>query len=110
MTKDAAYWIEKLCLERHPEGGYYRQSYKAALILTKKSLPPEFTGPRAASTAIYFLLEGENLSAFHRLRSDEVWRFYIGSALIVHVIDQHGRYSEILLGSDPETGEALQAV
>jgi predicted cupin superfamily sugar epimerase len=110
MTKDAAYWIEKLCLERHPEGGYYRQSYKATLILAKESLPPEFTGPRAASTAIYFLLEAENFSAFHRLRSDEVWHFYVGSTLVVHVIDQHGGYSEILLGSDPEAGEALQAV
>jgi predicted cupin superfamily sugar epimerase len=110
MKKDAAYWIEKLCLERHPEGGYYRQSYKAALILAKESLPPEFTGARAASTAIYLLFEGENFSAFHRLRSDEVWHFYVGSTLVVHVIDQHGRYSEILLGGDPEAGEALQAV
>jgi len=75
MTKDAAYWIEKLALEAHPEGGYYQQTYKADLILAKESLPPEFTGARAASTAIYFLLEGENFSAFHRLRSDEVWHF-----------------------------------
>ncbi|MGA9511716.1 MAG: cupin domain-containing protein [Candidatus Sulfotelmatobacter sp.] len=110
MTKDAAYWIEKLSLEAHPEGGYYRQTYRADLVLTKDGLPPEFTGARAASTAIYFLLEGENFSAFHRLRSDEVWHFYIGSTLAVHVIDQHGLYSEILLGSDPEAGESLQAV
>ena len=110
MTKDAAYWIEKLSLEAHPEGGYYRQTYRADLVLTKAALPREFTGPRAVSTAIYFLLEGENFSAFHRLRSDEVWHFYVGSTLVVHVIDQHGRYSEILLGSDPEAGEALQAV
>jgi len=110
MTKDAAYWIEKLSLEAHPEGGYYRQTYRADLVLTKAALPPEFSGARAVSTAIYFLLEGENFSAFHRLRSDEVWHFYVGSTLVVHVIDQHGRYSEILLGSDPEAGEALQAV
>lgn len=110
MTKDAAYWIEKLSLEAHPEGGYYRQTYRADLVLTKAALPREFTGPRAVSTAIYFLLEGENFSAFHRLRSDEVWHFYVGSTLVVHVIDQHGRYSEILLGSDPEASEVLQAV
>ena len=110
MKKDAAYWIKKLSLEAHPEGGYYRQTYRADLVLTKDALPPEFTGARAASTAIYFLLEGENFSAFHRLRSDEVWHFYVGSTLVVHVIDQHGSYSEILLGSDPEAGEALQAV
>jgi len=110
MEKDAAYWIKKLSLEAHPEGGYYRQTYRAGLVLTKNALPREFTGVRAASTAIYFLLEGEIFSAFHRLRSDEVWHFYVGSTLVVHVIDQHGRYSEILLGSDPELGEALHAV
>jgi predicted cupin superfamily sugar epimerase len=80
------------------------------LILAKGSLPAEFTGARAASTAIYFLLRGEVFSAFHRLRSDEVWHFYVGATLVVHVIDGGGRYSEILLGSDAEAGEVLQAV
>src|ERR1039458_143059 len=110
MTKDAEYWIEKLRLEAHPEGGYYRQTYKSDLILAKESLPGKFTGARAASTAIYFLLEGQKFSAFHRLWSDEVWHFYVGSSLVVHVIEEDGRYSEILLGSDAEAGEALQVV
>ncbi|MGA7401035.1 MAG: cupin domain-containing protein [Candidatus Sulfotelmatobacter sp.] len=110
MTRDAAYWIEKLGLEAHPEGGRYRQTYRADLILSKESLPEEFTGARAASTAIYFLLEGEELSALHRLRSDEVWHFYVGSPLVVHVIGRDGDYSEILLGDDAEAGEVLQAV
>jgi len=110
MTREAAYWIEKLGLAAHPEGGYYRQTYRADLILAKESLPDGFTGMRAVSTAIYFLLQGEEFSAFHRLRSDEVWHFYVGSALVVHVIEEDGRYSEILLGSDPEAGEVLQAV
>jgi predicted cupin superfamily sugar epimerase len=110
MKKDAEYWIRKLELEPHPEGGYFRQTYRANLVLAKESLPQEFTGPRAASTAIYFLLEGENFSAFHRLLSDELWHFYVGSALVVHVIDKDGQYSEVLLGSDPDEGEALQAV
>src|SRR5271166_1176376 len=68
-TKDAAYWIRMLALEAHPEGGYYRQTYRADLTLVQGTLPPQFTGPRPASTAIYFLLEGEDFSAFHRLRS-----------------------------------------
>ncbi len=110
MARDAAYWIEKLKLEAHPEGGRYRQTYRADLILSKESLPEEFTGARAASTAIYFLLEGEELSALHRLRSDEVWHFYVGSPLVVHVIGRDGDYSEILLGDDAEAGEVLQAV
>ncbi len=110
MARDAAYWIEKLKLEAHPEGGRYRQTYRADLILSKESLPEKFTGARAASTAIYFLLEGEELSALHRLRSDEVWHFYVGSPLVVHVIGRDGDYSEILLGDDAEAGEVLQAV
>ena len=110
MRKDAAYWIRKLSLRPHPEGGYYRQTYRADLVLAKKSLPHGFSGPRPASTAIYFLLEGENFSAFHRLRSDEMWHFYVGSPLVVHVIESDGRHSKIELGNDPEAGEALQAV
>jgi predicted cupin superfamily sugar epimerase len=110
MIRNAEYWVEKLGLEQHPEGGYYRLTYRADLVLAKESLPPQFTGARAVSTAIYFLLAGENFSAFHRLLSDELWHFYVGSALVVHVIDEHGRCSEILLGSDPDRGESLQAV
>lgn len=108
--KDAGYWVEKLQLEPHPEGGYFRQTYKAKLLLPMPALPPGFAGARSASTAIYFLLEGANFSAFHRLRSDEVWHFYAGGSLVVHVIDESGAYSEILLGPDAEAGEVFQAV
>jgi predicted cupin superfamily sugar epimerase len=110
LAKDAAYWVRKLGLQPHPEGGYYRQTYQSDLVLAKQSLPAQFTGPRSAATAIYFLLEDGNFSAFHRLRSDEVWHFYAGGALVVHVIEAHGQYSKIRLGSDPEAGEVLQAV
>jgi len=109
-NRDAAYWIQKLGLKPHPEGGYYCQTYRADLQLAKEALPQQFTGPRAASTAIYFLLEADNFSAFHRLHSDELWHFYAGAALSVHVIDAESRYSAIQLGSDPEPGETFQAV
>lgn len=109
MTKEANYWIEKLGLGPHPEGGYYRQSYRAELVLSKSALPG-FPGNRAVSTAIYFLLEGENFSAFHRLRSDEMWHFYAGSSLEVHVIAENGSCSQTLLGDDPDAGEVFQAV
>jgi uncharacterized protein len=110
MAKDASYWIQKLELQEHPEGGYYRQTYRADLVLAKQTLPTQYTGARPASTAIYFLLDGENFSAFHRLRSDELWHFYTGETLVVHVIDADGRHSEMRLGSDPEAGETLQAI
>ena len=107
--KNAGYWIEKLQLEAHPEGGYFRQTYKADRLVPKEALPG-FGGARAASTAIYFLLEGKNFSAFHRLRSDEVWHFYAGEPLVVHVIDPQGVYSAIRLGRDLEAGQVPQAV
>lgn len=106
---NAEYWIEKLKLEPHPEGGYFRQTYKSDLLIARKALPG-FAGPRAASTGIYFLLEGKNFSAFHRLRCDEMWHFYAGSPLAVHVIEPAGSYSSILLGNDPEAGQTFQAV
>lgn len=107
--KNAGYWIEKLQFEAHPEGGFFRQTYKADRLVPQEALPG-FGGARAASTAIYFLLEGKNFSAFHRLRSDEVWHFYAGEPLVVHVIDPQGVYSAIRLGRDLEAGQVPQAV
>jgi hypothetical protein len=110
MAKTAQYWINKINLIAHPEGGYYCETYRSQLSIAKEALPPEFTGSRLVSTAIYFLLEGENFSAFHRLRSDEIWHFYAGGTIAVHVIDPDGSYSKIQLGSDPQAGEVFQAV
>jgi hypothetical protein len=103
-------WIEKLQLAPHPEGGYFRQTYKSEVMIQQEALPAGFSGARAASTAIYFLLEGENFSALHRLQSDELWHFYAGGPLWVHVIDVAGNYSRIDLGGDPAGGQVLQAV
>jgi hypothetical protein len=105
----AQQWIEHLNLEPHPEGGFYRETYRASLTLPHSALPG-YAGARAASTAIYFLLAGDQFSAFHRLRSDEVWHFYAGSALVVHVIEPDGRYTELLLGSDAASAEQFQNV
>ena len=109
MIKSAQYWIDKLNLIAHPEGGYYRETYRSELAIPREALPPQFTGPRLVSTAIYFLLEGDNFSAFHRLQSDELWHFYSGGAITVDVIEPDGGHSEIQLGSDPDTGEVFQA-
>ena len=111
MQSDIAkYWVERLGLERHPEGGFFRQTYRSELMMAEAALPEGFIGARPASTAIYFLLEGQNFSAFHRLRSDEMWHFYAGAPLAVHVIDRFGRHSANLLGNDLESGQSFQAV
>ncbi len=110
MDKIARYWIERLKLEEHPEGGYFRQTYRSDVVIAREALPAGFAGARAASTAIYFVLEGKNFSAFHRLRSDEVWHFYVGAPLVVDVIAPSGAHSAILLGTDLEAGQVPQAV
>jgi predicted cupin superfamily sugar epimerase len=109
-NRNARYWIEKLQLDAHPEGGYFRQTYRSEVVIARAALPAAFSGDRPVSTAVYFLLDGKEFSGFHRLRSDEVWHFYTGEPLLVHVIDPQGNYLRILLGLDPEAGQFLQAV
>jgi predicted cupin superfamily sugar epimerase len=108
---EATRWIERLGLEPHPEGGFFRETHRAALVLPGEALPPGFAGPRAASTAIYFLLRRGQRSALHRLRSDEVWHHYAGGPLLVHVLETGGVGARaIRLGRDFDAGETLQAV
>ena len=107
---DAEQWVEHLQLEPHPEGGYYRQVYRAAEVIAAEHLPPRFGGPRFHSTSIYFLLTSENFSALHRINQDEVWHFYDGSSLTIHMIDPRGEYSTAHLGRSVEQGKQLQAV
>lgn len=106
----AQYWIDRLNLLPHPEGGYYRQTYESGLHIEQAALPSAFTGSRRASTAIYFLLAGEDFSALHRLASDEVWHFYTGGSLLVHSIDPAGKCKTARLGPNPETGDQFQYV
>lgn len=60
------------------EGGYFRETYRAPLRFMPQALPTEYGGERCASTAIYYLLTPDTLSAIHRVRSDEVFHFYAG--------------------------------
>lgn len=101
--------VEKLDLLPHPEGGFYREVYRSkGVILDLKS--NGFSGPRNFCTSIYFLLTSENFSAFHKIKQDEIWHFYEGSTLSVHVIDDEGNYTKHQLGSDIMNGEQRQLV
>jgi hypothetical protein len=110
LDKDAQYWTNHFGLSPHPEGGYYRVTYQSDLTIVRSALPSRYQGDRLASTAIYFLLDGQDFSAFHRIASDELWHFYAGSSLVVYVIDPEGNYSELHLGNDSDGGEVFQAV
>jgi len=106
--KNADYWIEKLRLLPHPEGGYYRETYRSTETLGRSSLPGRFSGDRAVSTAIYFLIKEGGPSVFHRIRSDEIWHFYAGSAVTIHLLEEGRGGSSAQLGPDPDRGDLLQ--
>ncbi|MFI5164933.1 MAG: cupin domain-containing protein, partial [Bacteroidia bacterium] len=84
--------------------------YKSDEKILKEHLPSRFTGDRHHSTSIYFLLSGKEFSAFHRIKSDEMWHFYEGSAIRIHMIDDNGKYSYGIIGRDFDYGEAFQFV
>ena len=106
----AAQWVRALCLAPHPEGGWYRETHRDTLVIPRRGLPRRFRGPRAASTAILFLLARGQCSRLHRIQSDEVWHFYRGSALEISIIEPDGRLRAFALGARPARGERLQAV
>jgi len=110
MIRDAGYWIRGLQLVPHPEGGHYRETYRASETVTRAALPSRFPGDRCFATSIYYLLQGGEVSTFHRIRSDELWYHHDGAAIVIHVIDPEGRYRALRLGRDMGAGEAPQAV
>jgi len=94
----------------HPEGGYYKETYRSLGTIPFDALPKRFTGDKHYSTAIYFLLEKGNFSAFHRIKSDECWHFYTGQTLLVHIIRLDGKFETIRLGTNLLKGETFQYI
>jgi predicted cupin superfamily sugar epimerase len=110
MTFTAADYIKILRLKPHPEGGFYRQNYKSLEHISRNALPSRFSSDLSFSTAIYYLLEGQDFGAFHKIKSDEIWHFYAGSPLIIYCIDQLGNTHELELGPDIVNGQQLQII
>ena len=102
--------IHQYQLQAHPEGGWYKQTYKSAETIAGSALPKRFGGDRSMSTAIYFLLEQGNFSAFHKIKSDECWHFYAGDPLLIYVIDGNGKLEIVTLGNDIDKGQLFQFV
>lgn len=101
MNDVAQYWIDKLQLEAHPEGGYYKELYRSAQVIEIGQVQ------RSLYTSILFLLPGHQFSAFHRLSSDELWYFHTGYPVQIHLILQ-GQLHSVTLGHDPSRSEYLQ--
>ncbi len=96
--------VERLQLQPHPEGGFFKETYRCG----EQFIPDGFTASRNISTAIYFLLTRDNFSAFHRIRSDEIWHHYLGDALEIHMITKTGSYERVRVGKQLEKGEFPQ--
>ena len=104
MNFEAKRLITELHLAPHPEGGYFRETFRSAdRVTTARGTQ------RSALTTILFLLTGEAFSAFHRLMSDETWHFYRGDPLTVEIIDAAGRHERRELGPDGPWQTAVHA-
>jgi len=108
--KNAEHIIKILKLEKHPEGGYFRETYRSDEHIPLISLPDRFKKEHSFSTAIYFMLKRGEFSALHKIRSDEIWHFYSGASITVHIIDREGNYTTETIGTDLENGEMPQCV
>lgn len=106
--KSAKFWIEKLNMTKHPEGGWFAETYRCGERISSDALPARYSGARSFSTAIYFLHESGDPSKLHRLQSDELWHFYDGAPARIVYIDSGGNLVELILGSDFDAGERLQ--
>ncbi len=102
--------INTLELTPHPEGGYFKEIYRSKGVIKNESLAYLTEGTRNYSTSIYFLLDQMDFSAFHRIKQDEVWHFYLGSTLLLHTINPKGEYACIRIGNNITDGEVLQYV
>jgi predicted cupin superfamily sugar epimerase len=98
--------IRELCLAPHPEGGFYRETFRSP---NTNTIEPG-SRVRAASTAIYFLLPVGTFSALHRVSSDEVWHHYDGAPLDLHLLNDQGLHETIVIGRDIAAGQRPQHV
>ena len=99
--------IGRFALQPHPEGGFFRETYRSAATVSREGSGET----RSASTAIYYLLCDGAHSAWHRIKSDEVWHFYAGEPLLVHVLDETGKLTSHRLGNPlTHPGAVFQAV
>ncbi|MDP3981652.1 MAG: cupin domain-containing protein [Chlamydiota bacterium] len=90
--------IERYKLKQHPEGGYYYEYYRCLERLSQSSLPERYDEPRSFSTAIYYLLVEHSHSCFHRIKSDEIWHFYMGGSMTLVQLFPDGGVMRTVLG------------
>lgn len=101
-------WVRRLDLDPHPEGGWFRETWRSELTLNAPALPPQYDGPRAAGTAILFVLLPGQESAWHTVRGAELWLHHRGSPVALQFGADPDSAITHLLGSDIEAGQRPQ--
>lgn len=102
--------IKTLNLQPHPEGGYYKETYRSEGVINTDSLDKNYSGERNYSTSIYFLLTSDNFSAFHKINQDEIWYFHEGSSIQLHTISEDGKHQQFTIGNDITKNESPQLI
>jgi predicted cupin superfamily sugar epimerase len=102
--------IDHLKLKPHPEGGFYAETYRSEEELAGQSLPSRYGANRSIGTAIYFLLTADSCSVMHRLRSDEIFHFYMGDPVTMLHLYPDGQSKIVTLGSDLLKGHQPQII
>jgi uncharacterized protein len=111
VVASAQDWIKILGLIPHPEGGWYAETYRSPVTLAAEALPTGvYSGPRAVSTAIYYLLAAGQVSRWHRLKSDEFWHFYAGGPLELGLSPDGSTGRIVRVGNEPASGERPQVL
>jgi uncharacterized protein len=100
--------IKRFNLQKHPEGGYFSESYRSAETISKEALPSRYIGNRSLSTAIYFLLPLGTVSRLHKIASDEIWHFYLGGPLELLQVSPEGKSHRLVLGPDVAARQLVQ--
>jgi predicted cupin superfamily sugar epimerase len=93
-------WAQRLDLSPHPEGGLFRETWRSELTISQSALPPDYSGPRNAGTAILFLLMPGQQSAWHTVRSAELWFYHRGSPLLLEVGPERSSATTHVVGAD----------
>ena len=125
MDQESEYIINKLNLIKLiEEGGYYRETYRSnqhIVINARDDKNPqgvacgpkpenELTDIRSIFTLIYYLLDGNQISAFHKVKYDEIWHFYKGSSVSLYILTDSGKLLDIQLGNDLDKNENIHYV
>ena len=110
MTPSAQTCIDVLGLQAHPEGGFYKETYRSDLAIKLSWAGDSVPVSRRVCTGIYFLLERGNFSAFHQIKSDEMWHFYAGQALEVLELSPDGALRCTRMGPELGKGDVFQHV